>query len=121
MSAKDEALVEYIVNNTETGKIRWEPAAGNTFIAPLRGDHTVTIEYHSSGPDILYLRNREGHVILKLDEDDYPQEIGGLFERARRNAYEVDKVIDEIIGAGTAQPPSKKSPSGPITDEDVPF
>jgi hypothetical protein len=119
--SKDDALLEYIVTNTETGDIRWEPAAGNAFMAPLRGDHTITIEYNASGPDILYLRNRDGQVILKINERDFPQ-MQGLFERARRNAYEVDRVIDEIIGEGGGEtPPKRKEPSSPITDEDIPF
>ncbi len=120
MSTKDDALVQYIVTNTENGKIRWEPTAANSFMAPLRGDHTVTIEYNSSGPDKLLLRNREGNIILRLDDEDYPQMVG-LFERARRNAYDVDKVIDEIIGNAPLETPSSKDQSSPISDEDIPF
>jgi hypothetical protein len=121
MSTKDDALLRFIVTNTEAGKIRWEPAAGNAFMAPLRGDHTVTIEYHSSGPNILTLRNRDGVVILNLNGQEYRQ-IEDLFESARRNAYEVDKVIDEILSEGpVATTPRTKEATGPITEEDIPF
>ncbi|SPE43777.1 hypothetical protein SBA7_1750009 [Candidatus Sulfotelmatobacter sp. SbA7] len=120
MSTKDDTFVEYIVENTENGKLRWEPTAGDTFMAPLRGDHTVTIEFNPNGSDILSLRSRDGNVILNLFENQFPQ-MQGLFERARRNAYDVDKVIDEIISGPPLAPPSKKDPSAPIADEDIPF
>jgi hypothetical protein len=111
---RDRELAQYIVKSTVNGTIRWEPTAQNTFIAPLRGDHTVSIERTNSF-NVLSLRNREGSVILVLTENSLP-ELEDLFELARRNAYDVDKVIAEII-----EPPSKKDSSAPIRDEDIPF
>jgi hypothetical protein len=127
---KDVELVEFIVSSTKNGTVRWEAGAGNAFIASLRGDHTVTIEHYESEPDILYLRNREGQVILQIDEGDL-NSVGRLFELARRNAYDIDNVIDEIMGREPGQkppnpktPPDRKTPPNPrtpLSDEDIPF
>lgn len=122
MSQKDESLVAYVVQNTRNGSIRWEEAAGDAFMASLRGDHTVTVESRPHEPDTLILRNREGQVILQLDESDYPG-MQGLFSLARRNAFNIDKVIDEIIAGPPPSPSPRKAPatSSSISDEDIPF
>jgi hypothetical protein len=119
---KDFALVNFIVASTENGTIRWEATAGNSFVASLKGDHTVVIDTKENEPDTLYLRNREGQVILSIDATDY-HVVGRLFELARRNAYDVDTVIDEIMGGEAAgqKPQNPQKPKTTISDEDIPF
>ncbi len=118
MKQKDVALVEYILANTRNGKLRWEPTASkNTFLVALRGNYTAQIEYHDQGHDELFLRNNAGEVILRLAGDD-DSRINTIFELARRNAYNVDKAIDEILGGDEDNP---SSGSTPISDEDIPF
>jgi hypothetical protein len=111
---KDQALAQYIKESTKDGTIRWEPMATNAFTAALKGNHTVTIESDDNW-ETLTLRNVQGNVILTIEEREY-NPLGGLFELARRNAYDVDKVIDEIMGGEQAE-----KPDAPIEDEDIPF
>jgi hypothetical protein len=125
MTNKDKALVEYILNGTAEGTLRWEPTAvEHELLATLRGSHSITItRFPPDQPDVLTLRNSNGQEILTLDGND-DQRINKIFPTAQRGAFDVDRVIDEIIGGSTTQPPlpaAQKSPAPPITDEDIPF
>jgi len=113
MTAKDQTLISHLFAKTQDGSLRWEPTAQeNQYSAPLRGEYTATIELRP-GPehDLLYLRNSRGELILELSGSEDVR-INQLFQMARRNAYNVDKAIDEIIG---------EDASSPISDEDIPF
>lgn len=108
MNKKDEALVDFIVNGTENGTLRWEPTANdNEFLTTLRGVLSVTIlRPRGEGPDVLTLRNSNGQAVLELTAWDDGR-ITGIFPKARRNAFDVDTMIDSIIN--------------PPKDDDIPF
>jgi hypothetical protein len=113
MKPKDQALVDYIISNTENGKLRWEATAyKHQFLAALRGQFTAMIERQSSSDDNLYLRNSSGDIILRITASEDPR-IDSIFELARRNAYNVDAAIDEILASGD-------EPKG-VEDEDIPL
>ena len=124
MNQKDQALLDFIINGTLNGTVRWEATADeNEFLATLRGSHSLSItRAPGNNPDVLSLRNSLGQEILTLDATDDGR-INSLFTAARRNAFNVDKTIDEIIGSDqSSRPRSQPKPSSaPITDEDIPF
>jgi hypothetical protein len=109
MTKKDLALLEYVLESTAAGTLRWEPTAyEGEFTASLRGLYPVTIRRNPDDePDLLTLRNTNGEVVLQLDGRD-DSRINGLYPDARRAAYNVDKIIDEIV-------------AGDKTKDDIPF
>lgn len=121
MTNKDKALIDFIVDATAKGTMRWEPTASeNEFLATLRGSHIVTITRNDQDPDVLTLRNANGQEILVLDGND-DNRINRIHRSAQRNAFDVDKTIDEIIGPALTPESKPETTSGPITDEDIPF
>jgi hypothetical protein len=119
MKEKDGALIEYIISNTENHTLRWEPTAyKNQFLVALRGEYTAMIEFVSDEHDRLTLRNNAGIAILQITGEEDAR-VNRLFELARRNAYNVDRAIDEILGSGKDDPNPK--PASGIEDEDIPF
>jgi hypothetical protein len=121
MNLKDRALIEYIITNTENSKLRWEPTAHkHQFLVALRGQYTAMIESAAEDHDSLYLRNTNGEVILRVSGGE-DNRVNKLFELARRNAYNVDHAIDEIISSGDEEPEGERKPGSGIEDEDIPF
>jgi hypothetical protein len=124
MTKKDQDLVDYLVDSTEKGILRWESTAEPMrFTVGLRGQYSADIIFNTSGPDYIELRNADGDVILKVNENDYERVIL-LFSLARRSAYNVDNAIDEILGLKSPEKKASEEPKGssaPITDEDIPF
>ena len=114
MTEKDAALVDYLVKNTENGKLKWEETAehGEVFVS-LRGKYTASVRYFQPF-NKLFLRDTDGEVILRLSGED-DNRIETLYGDALRSARNVDAAIDEIIGADPEPEPK------PITDEDIPF
>jgi len=110
MTNKDKLLVDFIIEGTKNGTLRWEPTASeDELLATLRGSHAITIRRFQDFPDRLKLRNSNGQEVLELDGND-DQRINTIYRLAQRNAFDVDKTIDEILG-----------PDRPITDDDIPF
>jgi hypothetical protein len=99
ITEKDRALLQYLVDNTTNGTLRWEPTAERSeFTAPLRGKYLALVQ--RTNIDTLRLVNGEGEVMLTIDEND-DKAVEHLWELARRNAFNTDKAIDEIIGGSS--------------------
>jgi hypothetical protein len=98
MNSKDLALLDHIVSLTLAGTLRWEATADESeFIASLRGLYPVTIRRNpEEHPDVLTLRNTNGEVLLQISGRD-DNRVNALFSAARRTAFNVDKIIDEIL------------------------
>jgi hypothetical protein len=93
--------LEYLVENTQNGKLRWEPTArALEFTTALRGKYSAVVQRDNQGTDRLRLENSDGEVMLSIHESqsDY---VEALWELARRNAYSVDTAIDEILGGSS--------------------
>jgi hypothetical protein len=102
ITEKDRALLQYLVDGTARGTLRWEPTAQDQeFTAALRGKYSAIVKRNFlDGTDTLRLENSAGEVMLNLDDRE-EQLVEDLWELARRNAYSVDKAIDEILGSGS--------------------
>jgi hypothetical protein len=96
---KDHVLVQFLKEETENGKINWEPTAENDqFTASFKGKYSATIDMTNDGADYsLVLTDTNGRVLLRLNrwEDQF---IEPLFHEVRRRALNVDAAIDEIMG-----------------------
>ncbi len=121
---RDNEFVQFLVNNTKAGKLRWEITADPTkFVAGFKGKYKVTIDRGSDDEDRPYY----WMTLLDDSERELMQVYGyhnalvvELFDLARRNSLNVDAAIDEIMEGGLDDDKPKSS-SGPITDEDIPF
>jgi hypothetical protein len=121
---KDNQFVQFVVDNTKSGKLRWEITADPTkFVASFKGKYKVTIDRGETHDGEPY------HWMTLLDDAEreltqvYGRQnrlVAELFDLARRNSLNVDKAIDEIMGDGLGDDPAK-SPGSPVTDEDIPF
>jgi hypothetical protein len=120
---KDTEFLQFIVDNTKTGKLRWEITADPTkFVASFKGKYKVTIDQGEDDDGESYcwmtLMNDSERELTKI----YGRRHGlvvDLFDLARRNSLNVDSVIDEIMADGLDDDPPKSN--SPITDEDIPF
>src|SRR5437879_909899 len=99
---KDIAFINFLLESTQQGTLKWEPTAmDGEYAAGLKGKYTVTVERDRDDErDIFYkmtLRNAEdGREILTITA--YRGDLQTLYERAQRLALNVDSVIDEIMG-----------------------
>lgn len=101
ITEKDRALLQYLIDNTASRTLRWEPTAQQReFTAALRGKYSAIVHRDEKGIDRLRLENSEGEVMLNIHESQ-EQTVVELWELARRNAYNVDNAIDEILGSGS--------------------
>ena len=99
---KDNALVQFLINGTDNGKIRWEPTARQgQFTTSFKGTYNVTVQKGFSAGEyeyLLRLSDAENEILQVSDN-----EIGDLvtlFKKAQRTAFSVDSAIDEIMGEG---------------------
>jgi hypothetical protein len=99
LTDKDRALLTYLIDNTKSGKVRWKPTASPTeFVVPLRGKFSAYIKRGNDNLDRMRLENSDGDVMLSIHESQ-DSDVVDLYELARRNAYNVDKAIDEIVSS----------------------
>jgi hypothetical protein len=114
---KDLNFLHFIVASTDSGKIKWEPAAEpDRFVTSFRGKYNVIVDKteQEDGGTLFYLKltddaDQELLTISHYESSDVKQ----LFYLARRRSLNVDAAIDEIMGAEPGP--------GPIKDEDIPF
>lgn len=119
MTEKDSALIDYLVKNTEAGRLQWEPTAEqNQVLVTLRGKYTATAIYNPNGPNKLVLRDNNGEVVLRLNAQD-DDRIEHLYDIALRNARDVDNIIDDILGGENDS--ATGGQNNKPTDEDTPF
>jgi hypothetical protein len=102
ITEKDRALLQYLADGTARGTLRWEPTARDQeFTAALRGKYSAIVRRNPiNDADTLRLENSDGEVMLQIYGGE-EQLVVDLWELARRNAYSVDKAIDEILGSGS--------------------
>ena len=121
---KDNEFVQFVVDNTKSGKLQWEITADPAkFVASLKGKYKVTIDRGENDDGGYYY----WMTLLDDSERELTQVYSGyntlvreLFDLARRNSLNVDAAIDEIMEGGLDDDQPKSS-GAPITDEDIPF
>lgn len=109
---KDLALIDFLVEKTDSGEIRWEPTADtDQFTTSFKGKYNVTVDKGAGGDQVSYwvtLKDENGRELLVVYQWEH-ELIKNLFYLARRRSLNVDTAIDEIMGG------SRKD------DEDIPF
>lgn len=97
ITEKDSKLLDYLLENTAAGKIRWQPTASDDqFTASFKGKYNVVI---TSGRSDYYLRmedDAEREMLAISNEEDDRNRVHDIFQAARRIALDVDAAIDEI-------------------------
>jgi hypothetical protein len=110
---KDYDFLQFVINGTESGKVRWEPTAErDQYAASFKGKYTVIVDrgvIQSTGQPFYWmaLKDTDDRELLKITEEESAL-IPDLFHKAARASLNVDAAIDEIM-------------SEQITDEDIPF
>jgi len=96
LTNKDIEFVQYLLQSTQEGKIRWEPTATtNEFVSSLKGKYKVILKQISS-TRYMSMLDTEDRQLLSVGSDEYGP-VWDLFDTARRVAYDVDSAIDEIL------------------------
>jgi hypothetical protein len=103
-SEKDRNFVDFLMELTRAGKLKWEAtAASNEFAAGVKGKYKVVVneETVSSGftnYDVqrLNLRNVDDQELMDVRSSEYVL-VRDLYQLARRNALNVDAALDEIM------------------------
>ena len=120
---KDLKFVEFILEETEAGKIEWENTADeDKFVASLRGKYKVTVDREFEEDGEIYhfwltLLDDSDRELLKIYDSASPL-VTTLFYLAQRKSLNVDAVLDEIMSGDEDDTPRSGTK---ITDEDIPF
>jgi hypothetical protein len=114
---KDNQFVQYLLDATDTGKIKWEPAAEpDRFVSSFKGKYSIMVDKSEPRDEAPFyyikLTDEADQELLTVDAEENPR-VKALFYLARRRSLNVDSAIDEIMG-------SAPGPS-PITEDDIPF
>jgi hypothetical protein len=108
---KDLAFVKFLAQQTKSDKVSWEPTAEDQqFTASFKGKYNVIVDKSRRNLEDFYwleLQDANGNELLVINSDE-TNEIQGLFDTVQRKALNVDKALEEIMGAE-------------IKDEDIPF
>jgi len=112
---KDEkalALFKETLAKTQEGRIPWEPAVvGDSLIAAIKGKYSLVLRREegelgtgrwvsSVAKVTLTMRDQSDREILSVTNDVDGVEtnaIGTLYDAARRQAYQVDRNVDDLI------------------------
>lgn len=102
---KDRNFVDFLVEATRSGKLKWEATADvNEFAAGVKGKYKAIVAQRtrSSGfetyvDEQLTLRNVDDRELIDINSNEY-RSVRDLYELARRNALNVDAALDEIMG-----------------------
>jgi hypothetical protein len=100
---KDRAFVEFILEQTKAGKLKWEVTADESkFTVSFKGKYRVTVdryydEDHNTYRFWLTLFDASDRELLRVTAGDSPL-VTELFFLAQRNSLNVDSAIDEIMG-----------------------
>jgi hypothetical protein len=98
ITEKDSRFLDYLLNATDEGKIRWQPtAADDQFTASLKGKYNVVTGTGRGGRWLRMSNDREQVMLFISNDDDPASRIEAIFDAARRDALDVDTAIDEII------------------------
>lgn len=97
---KDHQFIQFLLQNTDSGKLKWEPTADVEYTASFKGEYNATVEQRIRGGAplwILTLRDSAGRELLKIDDED-DNDVVSLYNKVVRAALNVDKALDEIMG-----------------------
>lgn len=117
---KDRNLVQFLLNGTNSGEVKWEATAVvDQYASIFKGKYTITVDRgeldRSAGYFyFLTLKDNLDKELLQLLSGEIPQ-IKELFHKAARASLNVDAAIDEIIGDSSIGGPPK------VKDDDIPF
>jgi hypothetical protein len=96
LTSKDAEFIQYLMRETEAGKIRWEPTAQTSeFASSLKGKYKIVLKRAGSS-EYMSLRDANDQLLLSVGSEDYGP-VSDLFGLARRVALDVDSAIDEIL------------------------
>ena len=102
---KDRNFIDFILEGTRSGKVKWEAtAASNEFTTSIKGTYKIVVNQHDefSGYDkitVTYfsLRDVNDQELVGVPASVVTS-VYELYELARRNALNVDAVLDDIMG-----------------------
>jgi hypothetical protein len=95
---KDGALIDFLVEGTDRGHVRWEPTAMQSeFTTSFKGKYNVTL---GEADEFFWLKlvDADNRELLMLTSGAFPA-LRKLFGKVRRDSLDVDAAIDEIIGS----------------------
>jgi hypothetical protein len=104
---KDLEFVDYVFAQTKEGTISWEPTADeDKFVSSVKGKYKVTLARGFDREDEQYyfwlgLSDESGRELLKIYSLESPV-LEIMFTLVRRDALNVDKALDEIMGGSGA-------------------
>jgi hypothetical protein len=95
---KDIEFVKFLLDSTLKGKIQWQPIAEEgQFTATLQQKYTAYITKRTDGLFMLVLADSAGQEFISVHHIEIPQ-VAALYEYVRRQALNVDSVLDGIMG-----------------------
>ncbi|PYT51583.1 MAG: hypothetical protein DMG43_13590 [Acidobacteria bacterium] len=96
LTNKDTEFIQYLMESTREGKLRWEPTAvTNEFATSLKGKYKINVRM--LGPTrVITMADLDDRELLTVTSEDYAP-VWDLFDAARRVALDVDSAIDEIL------------------------
>jgi len=93
---KDQEFVKFLLDSTRLGKIQWQPTAEqNEFTTTLQLKYTVSISTKVSFRDLV-LTDDAGQQLVAVNSTDIEQ-VEELYELVRRQALNVDSVLDSLM------------------------
>lgn len=110
MNPKNKELIERLIDNTDQGKLQWEKTNRSAQFMACMSKVDILVMHDLSLNKITYtfaIETKEGSTIdfIKASEkestifvsDDFIL-LSNIYEKARRNALNIDKTIDDILG-----------------------
>jgi hypothetical protein len=93
---KDQEFVKFLLESTHSGKIQWQPTAEqNEFTTTLQLKYTVSISTRDSFRELL-LADDAGQQLVAVNSINIEQ-LEELYELVRRQALNVDSVLDSLM------------------------
>lgn len=106
---KDHALLQHLIDSTDTGSIKWETTAEDyQFRTGFKGKYDVTVDksYMPNGDEYYWMILTDVEADRELVRISYAEAnaVRELYLKAQRASLNVDAVIDEIIAFGNDIP-----------------
>lgn len=96
VTEKDMQFVQFLLDSSQNGKLQWQPSAEqDQFTTTLQQKYTITIT-KSFAVVTLVLADNTGQELLSVNHMQLPQ-VDELYEFVRRQALDVDSVLDQIM------------------------
>jgi hypothetical protein len=107
---KIERLASLLYEKSKRGEIKWEATADENAFQTSLSNYSVIVVQDSDeafGHDVvLKICNEQGRVMEELPQSE-SNELGSLFELARRTAMGVEAALDEILTALESPAPKR--------------